>query len=476
MRIVLVNNPASDEGHPPLGLAYLAAYARKYSGMELEFKVVDKEKDPLKEIANFRPDVVGVSSVVMLMNNSVRLAEGIKERLPDVPLILGGPHITTHPYRLPRPFDIGVVGEGERTFTELITALANGGIKSAKSGGISGLLYEAEGRTVATPRRPLIENLDEVPIPARELFDMRSYLAPRKIISKKTLHRGTHILASRGCPFACTFCASSKFWERRVRFFSPEYVVAEMQHLIDNYKVNAICIFDDIFIANKDRLRKIVELVKAKGLDKQVVFSCSVRANLVSDETCGLMKDMNVNTVAVGFESGSEKVLRYLKGETVSPEVNHRAATLLKKWGFEVEGLFIVASPHETKDDTIKTLEFIRAHEIDTVQVSFATPFPGTGLWEYAKSKGFVSDEMDWSELNLNFPNNAQELERKKFMCDMTKEEFLQVAELIRAEIAKRNALVRIRLADLGSADLWRRALKHPTLALRHACGLLRAG
>jgi len=467
-KIVLAGADSSgNEGHPPLGLGYIASYLRKYADIK-DIAIVEKDDDLFGSIVRQRPDIVGIGSVSVLFNNATKLAERIKQEL-DIPVIIGGQHITSIPQTLPAPFNVGVVGEGEQTMLELIkTFERDGGFGKEALGGIKGVVFHDGGKLTMTPRRALIEPLDSIPYPARDLFLMeKHYLKPRRIISKTNLNRGTHMLTSRGCPFNCVFCASSCFWQHKIRFFSPEYVIGEMKELINTYRTEVICLFDDLFIANKDRLEKIAELVKQEGINKQVQFRCSARADLLDERTCQLLKDMSVHTVSVGFESGSEKMLSYLKRNTSTVEDNTRAAKLLKKYGFEIEGLFMLASPHETKEDMLQTLDFIKKNDIDTVELCFTTPFPGTDLWEYAKQKGLVSDSMDWGLLDLqSVPNFNKQI----FMNDqMSKEEFMQVYELFRKELEKRNMALKIRARDLLSPSIVKRGLSNPQAAAKFA-------
>ena len=168
----------------------------------------------------------------------------------------------------------------------------------------------------------------------------------------------------RGCPYKCTFCSSSKFW-KRARFFSAKYVVNEIEHVIERYKVKDIMLWDDLFIANKKRLREIAALIKERRIDEKISFSCSVRANLVNDELCTLLKDMNVTGVTMGLESGTDRILKYLKQGNVTVGDNTSAIQTCKKYGFDVGGSFIIGSPTETREEVLTTLNFIKTSKLD---------------------------------------------------------------------------------------------------------------
>lgn len=456
--LVLVSNPVSgEEGHPPLGLAYIASYLRKYS--DTKVGIIDKEKEIVKAIVKEKPNILGLTSVTVNFSNVMKIAEAVKAEL-DIPIIIGGEHITSMPQNLPKSIDIGVIGEGERTVLELMNFFSNNGnLNSDELKKINGITFRKDDKTIVTGRRELIDPLDKIPYPARDLFKMKEYLKPKQIISKTDFSRGTHMFTSRGCPFNCVFCSSSNFWCHKIRFNSSEYIVGEINEMIEKYKVDALCIFDDLFIARKDRLETLVDLIKKEKINERVAFRCSVRSDLVSDEICKLLKEMNVRTVSIGFESGSPEILKYLKSNTMKIEDNRKAAQLLHKYGFEIEGLFMIGSPFETKKDLMMTLNFIKNNPIDTIQLSFTTPFPGTGLWNYALEKKLVSNDMDWNLLDLK----SETTDTQIFLSDrITKEEFSEVYELIKKEVNKRNYVLNIRPSEVFSWSLIKKGLYNP--------------
>ena len=214
------------------------------------------------------------------------------------------------------------------------------------------------------------------------------------------------MFSSRGCPYNCSFCASTRFWKNNVRFFSAEYVVNEIKELVNKYHVNSIFFYDDLFIANKTRLKKIVELLKKENLLNKVQFSCACRANLVKEDVIILLKKMNVKSVGMGLESGCDKSLKYLKGDNITVKDNQNAINILKKYGISVSASFIIGNPKETKKEILETFDFIKKNNLDFVEIYVLTPFPGTPVWNYAKNKGLVSEDMDWDKLNVVFKSN----------------------------------------------------------------------
>ncbi len=269
---------------------------------------------------------------------------------------------------------------------------------------------------------------------------------------------------SRGCQYACRFCSSSLFWRRKFRMFSPEYVVGEMKMLIEKYKVEEILIFDDLFALDIERLREIVRLAKEEGIPEKVNFGCLLRVDIATEERLQLLKELNVLQIDYGFESGNDRILKYLKRDTTTVEMNRKAAELSHKYGFRIHGFFIIGSPDETKEEMMQTLEFIKNNKIDSVTLCVMTPFPGTDVWDYAKERGLVSDKMEWSKLDLTpEEGNFIYLNEK-----MPKEEFLELYKNFKKEITKNQYAIDFKFKDLASPFLIKYALTHPGEAWKH--------
>ena len=273
-------------GHPPLGIAFIASYLRKYGNFHNTI-IIDKE-DEMKRIRDEKPDVLGISLHSIEVESGIKLAKKVKSEF-DIPVIVGGAHYTFMPKTLPDCFDVAVMREGEHTTLELMQLFERtGGFNPDDLKKIKGIAYHKNNNIEITEGRGLIKDLDIVPLPARDLLKMEEYyLKPRRIF-RGYLRRGTHMMSSRGCPYKCVYCCSSKFW-KTIRFHSAERVLEEFKELINKYKVEAITLYDDLFIADKKRLRKISELVQQE-IPGKLIFNCQGRANLMNDETCKLLK------------------------------------------------------------------------------------------------------------------------------------------------------------------------------------------
>jgi len=409
--------------HPPLGLAQMASYYKAYSRLKnFEFEIqTNKEWASAKHVAKKTrgADLVGISTFSQEYGKVIEVVNEIRKH-SEVPIILGGYHITALPETLPRGADLAVIGEGEQTFLEILDLYDEYGFDKAKLTEIKGMAYHGDSGVMLTEPRPLIDPLDKIPFPDRDLMP-QFFLGKRRRFNEVGLGYfiGAHMLTSRGCPYRCVFCASSKLMGR-TRFFSAEYVASEMKHLIQKYNIECIDIMDDCAITNQPRLQRLADIMHREGLNKQIKLGLAGRANLMNDKMCELLRTMNVVQIYFGIESGSEKVLCYLKKGSVTIEQNREAIKLCRKYGMNVGATIMIGSPGETAEDIRQTMNFIKEHDLSAwTTTTLTVPLPGSELWEYARSKGMVSDSMDWNKLRLEpLSPNALSFDNKISVSD----------------------------------------------------------
>lgn len=334
----------------PLSFGYLKAYAEK-QGCYFDCEYTEHlNRDVLDTV---KPDVAALTCITEMYPKAKQYAQLIKKYRPHCKVMLGGVHISAVPNSLSRHIDIGVIGEGEQTFYELAQ---NGFCASPK---ICGLVYRDKDNVLKqTLPRQLIEPLDNIPHPDRSIF------GPAK---------APYLFTSRGCPYRCIFCSSSRFWQK-VRLHSAKYVAEEIWQLY-NSTIKHINIYDDTFLIDLGRVKTLKSL-----LPSDVTFTVAARANQLTVEACEVLKDLGVAQVGVGMESNSDAVLKILqKGNT--SEDNQNAVDNLRKQGIRLSASFICNVPGETKLDLQETFRFIKRNKI-SYDLYRLMRFPNTPLYE----------------------------------------------------------------------------------------------
>lgn len=375
---------------PPLGIGYLSAYLKKLTGF-----VTTSFHHTVEELIAAKPDVCAISAATENFEDAVVIATRAKDAL-GIPVIVGGMHITSLPHTLPKCMDVGVVGEGEGTFLEIVNCL-----NETKNPGpsdwakIKGISYHDNGTVAMTPGSEMIKEMDELPYPDRELIDHGW-----KVPSWETVH----LVSSRGCPYKCSFCSSSLHW-KRFRFFSPEYVIREIDYLRERYNPEVLYFFDDLFVGHIGRWREVVKMFRERGTHKGVYFRAYARVDLVTEQMAEEFAELNFKYIDFGFESNSEPILKFLTKTRVTPEVNQRAIDYLYKNRVSVGANFIIGSPPETEADISESIAFAKSNRdaIDRCSVGPLQPLPGTAIWNIAKMKGLVDDNFQWSRLGTTY-------------------------------------------------------------------------
>lgn len=344
-----------------LGLGYIAAMALQQGLPTRILELTEPDYGPgsplLRELESFRPEVVGITTVLFKYNEALRVAAAVRSACPDALIVLGGPYVTNVPDDALRhqAVDVVVRGEGELTFAEL---LAHRREPEAWSQ-IAGISYRTPGgEVVHNEARPGLRDLSSLPSPARHLY-------PR--IEEDQVH---FVITSRGCPFTCTYCQSPQFWGRSIRFRNVDDVVGEVRHVLEHYRVRHIVFPDDVFTANKRRTLELMDAFAAIRRERPFRWTCQTRVDCFDEEVSAALVRGGCETVVFGIESADEAVRdRIRKG--VRTEQIIRAVRAARSHGLQVEMGFIVGLP----GDTEQTPDLI--HElVETAQPSYVTVFP----------------------------------------------------------------------------------------------------
>ena len=385
--VVLVNPNANvevmkrlDITTPPLGLGYLASVLRKEG---FKVKIIDDavEKLGLNKLLNKVKNalIVGITSTTPTFNAALKYAQKIKNRFPEIFVVLGGVHVTFMPYdALKHEFvDAVCTGEGEYTLREVAERVERG--KTLE--GVKGLIYKEDGKIIDNGKREPIQDLDSLPFPAYDLMPLDRYTVLG--------HRMEHfpMISSRGCPFGCRYCSSSLFMGRKFRARSAENVVDEVEWLVNEFKAQYIAFSDDTFTLNRKRVEEICRELINRGIE--VEWSCSSRVDTINRSILEKMKRAGCSAIYYGVESASPAILRYYR-KKINLDMVEKAVKLTKEFGIMTICSFIIGSPYETKEDMKATLRFALKLDPDYAQFSILTPYPGTEIYEEAKEKGLL--------------------------------------------------------------------------------------
>ncbi len=363
-----------------LGIGYIAAYARE-NHKGLEFSVLDTRIASAKETKLFFSqsfDLVGISLYSPVYYEAIAIFNKLKKFHPNTPVVLGGPYVTTikEEIFIKTPAEYAIYGEGEQSFSELLNYLK--GIGDIKD--IKGLIYKnSDGEIICNSAREQIKDLDSLPQPAYDIFNMDKY----------PLHR---MVSSRGCPFSCVWCNSSSVWNFKHRQRSPEHFVAEIEMLVAKYGKKIFVFGDNSFNSNIKWMDRFCELLIDRNVD--ILWSASFRADIVNQELAHKMKKSGCYNVSIGIESANNEMLKHInKGTTI--EKMSAGIKILKTAGIEVMSQYVIGSPYETLDTIKESVEYAKTSGADYTNFYSVLPYKGTKQWDYVEEHGsFVTKDI----------------------------------------------------------------------------------
>ncbi|OGC04131.1 hypothetical protein A2276_05905 [candidate division WOR-1 bacterium RIFOXYA12_FULL_43_27] len=420
-RIALINpRVESFSGNmPPLGILYIAAILEK-NGYEVKiFDIYPYDDRSIPAMLDYQPEIIGMTVLTDYWPRAKYISKTIKEKLPNSFFVVGGVHVTALPEEsiLELNADAAVIGEGEYTFLELCVHLNNG----TDWKGTKGIIYRDEDRNfIATPGRPYISNLDEIPFPARHLLNFDDYLMPPGIIRGRWTERSTTVMTGRGCPFQCIWCGSQCTFGRKVRYRSIDNVIQEIIQLIRDFHVDAVWFIDDTFTLNKERVIEFCEKVISNNI--KLIFGCQAHVKTADEAMFKLMKKAGFVQVDFGVESGSDKVLKALKKNSDAVSIK-KAFSCAKSAGLRTLGTFMFGSPSETEEDVEATIKLTKEIRPSFVSAYFLTPYPGTELMKMSQENNWIKnldrDEMGLKKrpmLQIHFSENELYKIRSRFL------------------------------------------------------------
>lgn len=405
MKILLVNPPAdrplrsilpaeveaSRGAFPPLGLLYVAAAARAVPGVEV--RVIDAQAEGLsaadcgRAAAEWGADLVGLTVLTFSLLDALDVAKAVKAARPEALVIAGGPHAHLFPKETLGlgPFDAVLRGEGEESFAALVAGWP--GTKAAPPPGV----WWKDGPKGNPDVAPLIEGLDRLAFPARDLTKVdlyRSVLSPVSPI--------TTMMSSRGCPYKCVFCDRPHLG-KKFRPRGATSVVDEMEAAA-GLGVREVVFYDDTFSVDKDRVRAIADEILRRGL--RIAWDIRARVSDLGRDDFDLCRRAGLARVHFGVESGDPDILKALK-KGITHDQARAAFKAAREAGLETLAYFMVGLPGETEATVARTAALAAELDPDFVHFSALIPFPGTPLYAEALSYGVIKRDV-WAEFAAN--------------------------------------------------------------------------
>jgi anaerobic magnesium-protoporphyrin IX monomethyl ester cyclase len=439
-KVLLVNPPfyrllGSHYNANSLGIAYVASYLNnnghdawlynadhlgedKYANLEKIFGAFDDYKkffadynnpvweEVVDKIIAFNPEWVGYTSYTANVGAIKILSSKLKKVRPNIKQVIGGVHATLEMKVLDKlpDIDYSVLREGEEVMLSLVN---NVPLKDIK-----GITYRDENnKLINNGIAPIIKDIDNLPYPERDKF----YGITEE---EKTKVDVSYMVTIRGCPYQCTYCASPFHWDRKTtRLRSPESVIAEMKHLKKNYWNNVkkydfaasansapkdqlkiedntmVYFVDDVFTVNKKRVKIILRMMIKEKLNMK--WKCEARTDNLDNEIAELLNEAGCVRVKLGFESGSDKILKQVKKLETREEMLH-GARLLKDNKVSFSGYFMTGFPGETDEDLQQTIDFAKEVKANYYSLSVLAPYYGTELFNDLMAKGHALDKQPW--------------------------------------------------------------------------------
>jgi|SRR3989344_1334869 len=370
---------------PVLSLATIAAPLLPKHKVKILDLDLYENNDILQSVLNeFNPDYVGITGTTPFYNEMINISETIKNFNKNITVIVGGVHANALPddFINKESVDIIVVGEGDFILNEII---------SKKIKDVKGVIWKHKNKIIRNPSRPFIEDLDKLPFPALNLFEIDKYKGSHLT---GRAHPIAPIETSRGCPNNCVYCNKNIF-KRVFRVKSPKRVVDEIEYILSlGYK--ELHIADDAFSTDIQRAKDICDEIINRNLKFHWSLFNGIRVDRLDLELLKKLKKSGCYQIAFGIESGNQKILDLInKGTTIIQIEN--AVKMSKEAGIETFGFFMFGLPGETEKTMRDTINFAKKLNLDIAKFVITIPYPGTELYNDLNKKGLIKKK-DWSK------------------------------------------------------------------------------
>lgn len=386
---------------PPLGLMYLASAVRSWLKDEYKLEILDARlkkmyaQDILSRIIDMHPDVVGLSVLSYEAEEAYTIAQAIKRFNKDILVIMGGPHGTHFYDEVLRNsnIDVAVIGEGEKTFCELINSYFSHEDFSA----VKGIAFRKNGQVIKTMPRDFIVDLDEIPFPAWDLINIKEYAKQRSQNNFIYKDKYMVIFTSRGCPYKCIYC--HKIFGETFRARSPENIFLEIKTLVDNYSIEEMHISDDIFNFDKERMMKLADLIIFNNIKLKLCFPNGLRADLLDEEMLKKLKAAGTYSISYGMESASPRIQKLIR-KNLNIEKALEIIDITDRLKIYSRGFFMLGFPGETLEEMKATINMACNSRLIDAAFFIATAYKNNDLYRMFKL---------YYPINLEKPNYRYE-------------------------------------------------------------------
>ncbi len=388
---------------PCIGLAYIASILLKngcdvkvmdYFGEELSYQDLETT------LINFKPDMVGITTLTPSAPVVENMCRIIREKSKDTKIVLGGLHASLfyEDFLVSDLADIVVNGEGEDTILEIYDWMN----KNRQMSEIKGICYREGNQVYVTQNREPRTDLDSLPFPAWHLFPYKAYgMLPFADIVKPTLS----ISGSRGCPYRCTYC-SLDYMGKIYRKRSPESIVDEIEFLNKDFGVRQIGFIDPIFPMEERHTIEFCNEMIRRGLNKKVVWISETRPDRLNKDLLNLMYKSGARRLLFGIESGNQNVLERIN-KRLDLNITKEMIQTAHEEKIHIVGLFMIGLPDETEQEIEDTIRFSIESDVDFAKFAITVPFPGSQLYDNMVAKGKLK-RRDWENYTTFNPDPAK--------------------------------------------------------------------
>lgn len=382
---------------PPTDLMYLASVAEK-EGFEAKICDYSQGGDLVEDLKEFKPDYLVVNVATPTLEHDLDALKIAKDILPNVVTIAKGAIFLTKSEDILKnheALDIVIFGEAEDTLKEILQGVENP----------LGIYYREDGQIKFSGVRPFIDNLDEIPFPARHLVDNTIYRRPDNNKVQAV------VKVARGCPFHCFFCLATPVSGAKVRRRSVENIVEELKECVEKYNITNFVFWSDIFNLDKNWTMALCQAIIDSGL--KITWSANTRADTADDEMAKMMYKSGCRLVSIGVESGSQYMLEKM-GKKITLDDVRRTVKTFKNAKIRIYNYFVIGLPWESEETVEETIRF--AIELDSDFISFytATPLPGSRFYEYAKEHDLFDKETSFENAYFYPAVNTHNLTRDR--------------------------------------------------------------